>query len=118
MNKIFKMYFLLILFSFIFLPYSVNAISVYNWGATLGLGTSDLQQVVVEIIQWILGLLGLIGVIMVLYGGFTWMTAAGNEEKIQKAKGIITAGIIGLVIIILAWAIVIFAINVLTNSTS
>lgn len=69
------------------------------------------------IIQWILGLLGLFAVIMILYGGFTWMTAGGNEEKVEKAKKIVTAAVIGLVIILVAWAIVIFALNVLQNTS-
>lgn len=45
------------------------------------------------------------------------MTAGGNEEKVEKAKKIITAAVIGLVIILVAWAIVIFALNVLQNTS-
>ncbi|MFH1534374.1 MAG: hypothetical protein ABIF80_00130, partial [Patescibacteria group bacterium] len=67
--------------------------------------------------QWILGLLGLIAVIMILIGGFKWMTAGGNEEKIESAKKLLTSAIIGLVIVLLAWAIVIFALGVLQNTS-
>jgi len=91
--------------------------SYYNPSETLGLGSADLQETVIAVIQWILGLLGLIAVIMILIGGFKWMTAGGNEEKIESAKKLLTAAIIGLVIILLAWAIVIFAIGVLSNAT-
>lgn len=98
---------------FLLLPYSVQAFSYWDVGETLGLGEADLQETVIAIIQWILGLLGLIAVIVILYGGFIWLTSAGNEEKIAKAKKIITAAVVGLAIIILAWAISLYAINVL-----
>jgi hypothetical protein len=108
---------LLFILSSFLLPQVTNAVSFYDPSATLGLGSSDLQETVVSIIQWVLGLLGLGAVIMILYGGFTWMTAGGNEEKVEKAKKIITAAVIGLVIILVAWAIVIFALNVLQNTS-
>ena len=63
-------------------------------------------DVTMNVIQWALGMLGLIAVVMIIYGGFTWMTAAGNEERITKAKGVLKAAIIGLVVILLSWAIV------------
>ena len=100
-----------------FLPHAVYAISFWNVGATLGLGTVDLQKAALNIIRWVLGLLGLVGVVMVMYGGFTWMTAGGNEEKIEKAKKIITAAVIGMVIVILSWSVVTFALGVLSNVT-
>ena len=52
---------------------------------------------------------------MILIGGFQWMTAAGNEEKVEKAKKIISAAIVGLIIILLAWAIVNFVIGTTSN---
>ncbi|MBU0613290.1 pilin [Patescibacteria group bacterium] len=93
------------------------AVSFYDPAETLGLGSADLQETVIAIIQWILGLLGLIAVIMILIGGFKWMTAGGNEEKIESAKKLLTSAIIGLVIVLLAWAIVIFALGVLQNTS-
>lgn len=97
-------------------PAMTSALTVTG-GSTFGLGTADLQETVIKIVQWILGLLGLIAVIMILIGGFKWMTAGGNEEKIESAKKLLTAAIIGLIIVLLAWAIVIFAVNVLTNTS-
>jgi len=79
-------------------------------GGTFGLGSADLQSTVINIVQWLLGFLGLIAVIIILYGGFVWMTAGGNEERIAKAKKIITAAVVGLIIVLLAWAIVIFVV--------
>jgi len=98
--------------SLIVLPLATHAELIdENFGSTFGLGTSDLESTVVKIIQWVLGLLGLIAVIMILYGGFIWMTAGGNEERVETAKKIITAAVVGLVVVLLAWAIVIFVIR-------
>ncbi|MBU0707009.1 hypothetical protein KKG41_01420 [Patescibacteria group bacterium] len=75
--------------------------------AELGL-TADLEPAVLRIIKWVFGFIGLVAFIIVIYGGFTWMTAAGNEEKVESAKKTITAAVIGIIIIILSLAIVTF----------
>ena len=50
---------------------------------------------------------------MILIGGFQWMTAGGNEERVEKAKKLLIAAIIGLLIILAAWGISSYAVNVL-----
>ncbi len=87
-------------------------------GTTFGLGSADLESTIINIVQWLLGFLGLIAVIFILYGGFVWMTAGGNEEKIAKAKKVISAAVIGLIVVLLAWAIVIFVIGQTIETTS
>ncbi len=100
------------------LPIAASAITVDpTLSATLGLGSSDLKSTVINIIQWFLGFLGLIAVVMILFGGFTWMTAAGNEDKVATAKKIISAAVIGLIIVLLAWAIVIFVVGTASQVT-
>lgn len=87
-------------------------------GTTFGMGTADLEDTVIQIVQWVLGFLGLVAVIMILIGGFQWMTAGGNEEKVASAKKIISAAVIGLIIVLLAWAIVIFVISQTSDVTT
>lgn len=72
---------------------------------------SGLPYVVGLIIQVVLGLLGAIFVILMVYAGYTWMTAAGNEPKIDKAKNMIQTAIIGLIIVLSSWAIWTFIFN-------
>lgn len=48
----------------------------------------------------------LIFLVMTLYGGFTWITAGGNQENLTKAQKIFTSSIIGLVIVIFAFVLV------------
>ena len=55
---------------------------------------------------------------IILAGGFMWMTAGGNEDKVGKAKQLIFSGIIGLAIILAAFAIAKFVINSLVTATA
>ena len=76
------------------------------------LDENNVRLVVGNTIKILLGFIGLIAVIIILYGGFIWMTSAGNEEKVSKARATITAGLIGLTIIIFAYALTSFVVNV------
>ncbi len=72
---------------------------------------TDLVVVIGMIINIILGLLGVIAVIFIVLGGFKWMTAGGSDEKIKDAKKMIGQGIVGLVIILAAYAIAKFVMD-------
>ena len=58
-----------------------------------------------------LGVLGLLAVVVIIYGGFMYTTSAGDSSKIKKAKDTIMYGVIGLVIALLAFAIVNFVVS-------
>lgn len=81
------------------------------------LGNRDLRETAANLINILLGLLGLIAVVIVLAGGFKWMTAGGSEDKIADARKMIFSGVIGLAIILSAWAISLFVLNQLTSAT-
>ena len=89
-----------------------------NVQETTGLGERDPRDIAASVINIILGFLGIVAVIIILLGGFKWMTAGGNEDKVGEAKKLITAGIIGLIIIIAAFAIATFVLNSLINATT
>jgi hypothetical protein len=82
-----------------------------------GLGTTSPEDVTVNIINVSLGFLALIAVIIILYAGFTWMTAAGNDDKISRAKQMLFAAVVGLLIIMAAWAITLFVIYAFADAT-
>ena len=83
-----------------------------------GLGqSSDLKSTIANIINIILGFLGILAVLVILYGGFKWMTAAGNEDGVSEARGLIVNGVIGLVVIFVAWGIASFVISQLQSVT-
>ncbi len=74
-------------------------------------GSTSPRVIANRVIQFAMSFLGLIAVAIILYGGFKWMTAAGNDEKVDEAKKLIGAGIVGLIIIVAAYSIVTFVIT-------
>lgn len=86
-------------------------------GGTLD-NTRTPTQIITNIINIALGFLGLIAVGIILLGGFKWMTAAGNEDKTTEAKQLLGAGVIGLVIILAAWALATFVIQQIYGATT
>jgi hypothetical protein len=83
-----------------------------------GLGQQDLKTGIGRLINVALGFLGIIAVIIILFGGFKWMTAGGNDEKVGEAKRLIIAGIIGLAIILASYAITTFVLQSLIDATT
>ncbi len=70
----------------------------------------DLLILIGQIINTALSFVGLIFFILLVYGGFLWATAGGNEEKVTKAKRIIKNGAIGVIVALSAYAISYFII--------
>ena len=89
-----------------------------NYAANVGLGTNEIRTVAASVIQTLLGVLGILALVMILYGGFRWMTSGGSDDGVAAAKKTIGAGIIGLIIIFFAYAIVTFVFNVVGSATS
>ena len=87
-----------------------------QYATATGLTTTDIRTTIARVISIFLGLLGIIAVGLILYAGFVWMTAAGNEEKILQAKKIMTNAVIGLVIIMSAFGIVQFILRAITGA--
>lgn len=87
-------------------------------GEGIVLGRASLQETVAKLINVALSMLGMIAVVIVLIGGFKWMTAGGNEEKVVEARKLIFAGIVGMAIILSAWAIARFVLVQLSSATA
>ncbi|MDP3964088.1 MAG: hypothetical protein Q8Q20_00295 [bacterium] len=97
--------------------YSLISLEIRDYGDELGVsgGESSLPDIIVNIIGYVLSFIALIAVIMVIYGGFVWLTSGGNDERIASAKRAISSAIVGIVIVILAWAIVSFVVRGVAN---
>ncbi len=61
-----------------------------------------------QIIGVVLSFVGVLFLILMIYGGILWMTAAGNEEQVKKARGLMFNALIGLVIVLAAYALTAF----------
>ena len=75
-----------------------------------------LGDAVDTVIEGFLGLLGVIFVILIIISGFNWMTAGGDEAKVEKAKKTINRAIIGLIVIVVSYAITYFVFNALDSA--
>ena len=82
-----------------------------------GLGNQPLEETLGMLINVLLGLLGIIFLVLVIYAGFLWMTAGGDEKAVAKAKSIMITAVIGLVILLSAYAISSFVLDQLISAT-
>ena len=82
------------------------------------LKATDPRITIARMINIMLSLLGMITVIIMVYAGFLWMTGGGNTEQVEKAKSMISAAVIGLVIIFSAWTISIYVLKNVYKSTT
>jgi hypothetical protein len=64
-----------------------------------------------RIINAVLGLIGTLALVMFVFGGFLWMTAAGNEKQVAKGQKILLWSALGLVIIFTSYALVRFLLS-------
>ena len=116
--KYFFLFSFIVLFFFIS-PASAQLLSpeidgvIYDQTEALAIGagfdesaTADtVPNTIASIIKVFLGFLGIIFIILVIWAGYNWMTAGGNEEKVTKARTTIFRAVIGLIIIVSAYAI-------------
>jgi len=100
----------------------------YNFASSSGLSSTGQQAgydaaapepeiIVSRVVQAVLSLLGVAFLGFMMYAGITWMTAQGNEQKVEKAKNMITESIVGLIIVIAAYAIAFFVIDYFSTSS-
>lgn len=86
--------------------------------ATTGFGEVDsrsVSEIVGQVIGVALSFVGVIFLILIIYAGFTWMLARGNEAEAKKAKDLMFDAVMGLIIILAAYAITAFVSGRLTN---
>ena len=101
---------------------SLSSLLVYAFAATTVLASpsdgwgyenppenvpDDIEVAVMNLTNWILGFIAIIATLVIIYGGVMYLTAGGNEDTVANAKKTIAAGVIGMVIAGLAYAMVI-----------
>jgi len=92
-------------------PFGVNELSTVN------LGSKPLAETIAGVVNIILGFLGILTTLIILWGGFKWMTSFGSSDKVDEAKKLIGAGVIGLLIVLVSYAISQFVLRSLVNET-
>jgi hypothetical protein len=96
--------------------------SASQMGAFVGsagfVASVEAPNIIGDVIQVFLSLLSMIFIILILYAGYNWMTAGGDEQKVTKAKDTIYRAVIGLIVIISAFVITYFVFNALPFNAS
>lgn len=90
-------------------------------GAAAGTGIpvdKDIPGLIANILKTALGFVGTLFLLLMIYAGFIYMTARGDEKKVSEAKKMIVGAIIGVVIIAAAYAITSFVLTAITSGTS
>ncbi len=130
-NNIAKQTFILIgLFLLLFLPIfnsqAANENGTYNFAKESGLSligsaagynpnvTPGPESIIGKVIQAVLSFVGVIFLAFMIYAGITWLTAQGDDKKVSKAKDIIEESIVGIIIVIIAYAVSSFLLNYFT----
>src|SRR3989339_744157 len=105
-------------------PAAANAqTTLDDWGfndfsnTDIALGSRSLRDTIGGVVNIILGFLGILTTLIILFGGFKWMTSQGNTEKVDEAKKLIGAGVVGLVIVLTAYAVSRFVLSELYSQT-
>lgn len=77
----------------------------------------SLADFIGKLISALLGTVGLVFLVLTIYAGILYMTAMGEGDKVKKAKNMLTQALLGLVIIIGAYALTSFVVNELTQAS-
>ena len=85
-------------------------------GAGYNINQTGPESMISKVITTALTFVGVIFLVLAIYGGYTWMIARGNEQEVEKAKNTLIAAVIGLVIVIAAYAVSWFVINSLSGA--
>ena len=76
---------------------------------------NTLMPTIKKIIDVIISVLGIAAVVVIVLGGVQYTTSAGDPARVKRAKDTILYGVIGLVVALLAWAIVNFVLTSLSS---
>ena len=80
-------------------------------------GKGELQQLAVDVIQFMINLSISVAVLFFMWGGFLFLTSAGSEERISNGRKAMTAAVVGLVIVLVSWIAVSTFLSFFTNCT-
>lgn len=78
----------------------------------LNLTSVDNERYLALVLKGLFSFLAVLFFLLIIYGGILWMTAAGSDQKIEKAKKIIISSIIGIAVVFGAYLITVLAITI------
>lgn len=118
---------LILVFSFCLSPEGVSAQGSNDlvWDglqndiqANTGLGNDDPRNIAANLINIVLGFLGIVSLVLIIVAGFRWMTAQGNDQQVTDARKLLLNAVVGLVIILSAYALAAFILDVVFRAAT
>ena len=91
-----------------------NQTNSSNLSLSNPLGADSVNELIGRVINSVMGIVGSLALLMFVYGGLTWMTSSGSQDKVKKGKDILLWSAVGLVVIFGAYALTKFIINLAT----
>lgn len=115
MNKIMRKAVLaMVMLSVLVVPFLASAqFSTNVINNTYGLANKSLNQMILDVTNWLVGFIIILAFLIIVYGGVRYVAAAGSDDEVAAAKKIITYGVIGLVVAGLSWVIVYTVVSVI-----
>lgn len=101
------------------LAFDTDSTGLTNTANSAGFDTQappNLAALIGNIIQAVLAIIGVVLLIIIIYGGFLYMTSGGSPDQATKGKNWIINGIIGVIIIVLAYAISSYVIDLIAGA--
>ncbi len=115
-NKIKSIGYGIISFTVLTLPALASA--QFSSPSSTNLPTGSVYNIITQIMNWLLAIVGIVGVIGFAIAGLMYLTAAGDETRIGKAKGAMVASIIGVVVALAGIVALQFAKTMLGGTSS
>lgn len=97
--------------------YGLNKTAEGGFGAQITKSDTNLSSIIGKIVGAALAFLGVAFFILIIIGGYMWMFSMGNEQTATKAKDILIAAVIGLIIVLAAYAITIMLASIFPDIT-
>ncbi len=87
------------------------------------IGIDNIVTVIRNVIRFILLIAFVLAFIFLIIGGIRWITAGGDEKGVERARGMITAALIGLVIVLVSYALIVlvqtfFGVNIISGNVT
>lgn len=89
-----------------------------KWGVTEEKPPAEPGTIAQRIVAVVFSFLGIVAVIMMIYAGFLWITAGGEEEKAKQGRTLLFQAFVGLIIVLAAYSVTYFVLYMLTRSIS
>jgi len=122
MKKLIKKFFWIAPFVFAIAAPALAAVSQEGWNVdnlkATNLPDRPISEIMLTFIDWAIIIIGLLCIVIFIYGGFLYLTAQGETDKIETAKKVLIYAIIGVVVSVLGYVVVKTVNDILVGNTA